>query len=72
MTEKYEYCSTVPRTFVQDCSLLYVAQISGRACRTLDHSAGLSKLAGCWRKSPPTWLVSTGYSAWHFITDGVF
>ena len=19
MTEKYEYCSTVPRTFVQDC-----------------------------------------------------
>ena len=20
MTEKYEYCSTVPRTFVQDCS----------------------------------------------------
>ena len=21
MTEKYEYCSTVPRTFVQDCSL---------------------------------------------------
>ena len=68
MTEKYEYCSTVPRTFVQDCSLLYVA---GRACRTLDHAAGLSKLAVCWRKSPLTWLVSTGYSAWHFITDGV-
>ena len=21
MTERYEYCSTVPRTFVQDCSL---------------------------------------------------
>ena len=21
MTEKYEYCSTVPRTFVQDCGL---------------------------------------------------
>ena len=21
MTEKYEYCSTVPRTFVEDCSL---------------------------------------------------
>ena len=20
MTEKYEYCSTVPRTFVQDCT----------------------------------------------------
>ena len=23
MTEKYEYRSTVPRTFVQDCSSLY-------------------------------------------------
>ena len=22
MTEKYEYCSTVPRTFVQDCRLV--------------------------------------------------
>ena len=22
MTEKYEYCSTVPRTFVQDCRLI--------------------------------------------------
>ena len=22
-TEKYEYCSTVPRTFVQDCSFLF-------------------------------------------------
>ena len=28
--------------------------------------AGLSKIAGCWRKSPPTWLVSAGYSAWYF------
>ena len=33
---------------------------------------GLSKVAGCWRKSPPTWLVSASYSAWHFFTDGVF
>ena len=32
----------------------------------------LSKVAGCWRKSPPTWLVLAGYSAWHFFTDGVF
>ena len=31
---------------------------------------GLSKVAGCWRKSPPTWLVSAGYSAWYFFTDG--
>ena len=71
MTEKYECSSTVPRTFVQDCSLLYVAQISGRARRTLDHAAGLSKVAVCWRKLPLTWLVWTGYSAWHFIMDGV-
>ena len=34
--------------------------------------AGLSKVAGCWRKSLPTWLVSTGYSAWHFFTNGIF
>ena len=29
--------------------------------------AGLSKVAGCWQKSPPIWLVSTGYSAWYFL-----
>ena len=29
---------------------------------------GLSKVAGCQRKSPSTWLVSAGYSAWHFFT----
>ena len=34
--------------------------------------SGLSKVAGFWRKSPPTWLVSAGYSAWHFFMDGVF
>ena len=33
---------------------------------------GLSKVAGCQRKSPPTWLVSSGYSAWHFFIDDVF
>ena len=33
---------------------------------------GLSKETGCWRKSPPTWLVSAGYSDWHFLKDGVF
>ena len=29
----------------------------------------LSKVAGCRRKSPPIlgWLVSAGYSAWHFL-----
>ena len=34
--------------------------------------AGLSKVAGCRQKLPPTWLVLTGYSAWHFCTDDVF
>ena len=34
--------------------------------------SGLSKVAGCRRKLPPTWSVSAGYSAWHFFTDGVF
>ena len=29
MTEKYEYCSTVPRTFVQDCRLLTMSRKSG-------------------------------------------
>ena len=27
MTEKYEYCRTVPRTFVQDCSYLGVGEL---------------------------------------------
>ena len=34
--------------------------------------AGLSKVAGCRRKLQPTWLVSAGYSPWHFLTDRVF
>ena len=36
------------------------------------NQAGLSKVAGCQWKSPPTWLVLAGYSARHFFTDGVF
>ena len=35
-------------------------------------STGLSKVAGCRWKSRPTWLVSAGYSAWHFFMDDVF
>ena len=31
----------------------------------------LSKVGGCRQKPPPTWLVSAGYSAWHFFPDGV-
>ena len=37
-----------------------------------DFGSGLSKVSGCRWKSPPTWLVSTGYSAWHFFTDDIF
>ena len=29
MTEKYEYCSTVPRTFVQDCRSLQWQSLTG-------------------------------------------
>ena len=36
------------------------------------HIPGLSKVASCLWKSPPTWLVSAGYSVWHFFTDSVF
>ena len=36
------------------------------------HDEGLSKVAVCQRKLPPTWLVSASYSAWHFFTDGTF
>ena len=32
--------------------------------------SGLSTVAGCRRKSPPTWLVSAGYSAWHYFLYG--
>ena len=31
---------------------------------------GLSKVADCRQKSPPTWLVSASYSAGHFFMDG--
>ena len=34
--------------------------------------SGLSKVAGCRRKSSPAWWVSAGYSAWYFFMDGVF
>ena len=33
--------------------------------------SGLSKVAGCQQKPLSTWLVSAGYSAWHFFMDGV-
>ena len=29
---------------------------------------GLSKVSGCRRKLPPTWLVLAGYPGWHFFT----
>ena len=39
---------------------------------SLNTVTGLSEVAGCRRKLPPTWLVSAGYSVWHFFTDSVF
>ena len=39
-------------------------------CYASSCTSGLSKRAGCWRKSPSTWLVSAGYSAWHFFANG--
>lgn len=35
-------------------------------------SPGLTKVAGCRQKSPPTWLVSAGYSLLGMFTDGIF
>ena len=39
-------------------------------CYASSCTSGLSKQAGCWGKSPSTWLLSAGYSAWHFFVDG--
>ena len=36
------------------------------------YMSGLSKVASCWHKSAPTWLVSASYSAWYFFMDGLF
>ena len=41
-------------------------------CQWFTVIPGLSKVASCRRKLPPTWLVSAGYSAWQFFTNGVF
>ena len=34
MTEKYEYCSTVARTFVQDCSFMKSSTVYEASLRT--------------------------------------
>ena len=39
-------------------------------CYASSCTSGLSKVAGCRQKSPPTLLLSAGHSAWHFFTDG--
>ena len=36
------------------------------------HLKGLSKVPCCRQKSPPTWLLSAGYSAWHFFMEWRF
>ena len=52
------------RGFIKNCS-------SRRIEKNVIMCPGLSKVVGCWRKSPPTWLVFAGFSAWHFFTDDV-
>ena len=44
---------------------------SGFTCTWLTVSES-SKVASCWRKLRPTWLVLASYSAWYFFTDGGF
>ena len=36
-----------------------------------DSWPGLSEVASCEQKSPPTWLISAGYSAWHFFLKNI-
>ena len=44
---------------------------SGFTCTWLTVSES-SKVASCWWKLRPTWLVLASYSAWYFFTDGGF
>ena len=48
----------------------FFAGVNNINCYASSCTSGLSKVAGCRRKLPPTWLVSAGYSAWHFFVDG--
>ena len=48
----------------------FFAGVNNINCYASSCTSGLSKVAGCRRKLPPTWLVSAGYSAWHFFADG--
>ena len=58
--------STVQLSFKQNLFLKFLKNSE------FPYLSGLSKVTGCRRKSPPTWLVSAGYSAWHFFMDVVF
>ena len=52
MTEKYEYCSTVPRTFVQDCRFtlspifLRVSKMEGNPV------SGIREIFACGIRNP--------------------
>ena len=63
----YYWCAKVLKSFFWVMPFLYCLRKDPRI-----PCAGLTKVAGCWWKSPPTWLVSASYSAWHFFTDGIF
>ena len=58
MTEKYEYCSTVPRTFVQDCRSL-VFPLSQESKRVGDREVG--KKGGAL--PPPPFRLPMPFSA---------
>ena len=49
MTEKYEYCSTVPRTFVQDCRSLGYRDVPGKNPASLIYK----HTDRCYRVLPP-------------------
>ena len=47
----------------------FFAGVNNINCYASSCTSGLSKVAGCRQKLPPTWLVSAGYSAWHFFVS---
>ena len=60
------HCLYCPLSFLN-----YTEKLIARR-KQLRGTSGLSKVASYRRKSPPTWLKSASYSAWHFFMDGVF
>ena len=57
-----------------DCMLMmrYGTRFPDEEKSQLLEETRVSKEAGCRQKSLPTWLISAGYSAWHFFINSVF